>query len=446
MQKRFHLPIVVTAILILGTPSLGVGQEPGLALAEGEPEMVDRVLAVVGDSIVLWSQVEEHLAQMQATGANLPSDPTELDQLRRSVLDDLVDQQLILQAALRDTTIVVPEGRVEEALDQAMQERVQAFGSQSALQDALTQQGLTLTAFRSQLRSQIRQQMLFQRYFELQQQRAGGVLVDEEEMRAFYEANREQLEARPATISFRHVVIQPEPSSEATAEAREEAQRILDMVRGGGDFADLARQFSQDPGSRPQGGELGWYRRGDGLVPEFEDAAFALPEGAVSDVVDSPFGAHIIKVERVRGAERMIHHILISAETGDEDIERARRTAEEVREQVEAGRSIQELAREHGGAGIPDSLSLPMDQLGELPSGLSDALQGAQQGEILGPVSFELQGQPTFSVIQVAELRDEGEYTFEDVRSEVQERLRMEKLEEQLLQELRERTFVEVRF
>ncbi len=92
----------------------------------------------------------------------------------------------------------------------------------------------------------------------------------------------------------------PEPSDSAKALARAKAEAILDSIRGGADFEEMAKRYSQDPGSAENGGDLGWFRRGQ-MVREFEDAAFALPDGAVSDVVETEFGYHIIKVERSRG-------------------------------------------------------------------------------------------------------------------------------------------------
>ena len=93
-----------------------------------------------------------------------------------------------------------------------------------------------------------------------------------------------------------YVAAHPEYDTKA---ARQKAEDLLKRVRAGEDFATLAKEFSEDPGSRAQGGDLGWFSRGE-MVKEFEDAAFALKEGEVSGVVESPFGYHIIKVEEHR--------------------------------------------------------------------------------------------------------------------------------------------------
>src|SRR5690606_7857965 len=134
--------------------------------------------------------------------------------------------------------------------------------------------------------------------------------VTEDEVRAYFEAQKEMLGRRPASLTFEQVVVAPRPSDSARTAARERALEILRELREGADFAALARRHSNDPGTREQGGDLGWFRRGD-MVPQFDSAAFALRPGELSGVVESAFGFHIIRVDRVRGAERQARHILI---------------------------------------------------------------------------------------------------------------------------------------
>src|SRR5207247_8479829 len=132
------------------------------------------------------------------------------------------------------------------------------------------------------------------------------------EMRAFWESNREQQAKRPAAISFRQIVIVPKPDSAASVRALQLAESLVVALRknGGATFADVAKKYSADSVSREQGGVLGWFRRGV-MVKEFEDVAFRLRPGAISDVVRTEFGFHIIQVERAQPAEIMARHILI---------------------------------------------------------------------------------------------------------------------------------------
>jgi parvulin-like peptidyl-prolyl isomerase len=269
--------------------------------------------------------------------------------------------------------------------------------------------------------------------------------VEESEIRAFFEREKDRLGDRPATVTFRQALVFPSPSDEAMAAARVEAERIRALILDGEDFADLARRFSGDPGSRQLGGDLGWFRRGSGLVSEFEDAAFALRPGVLSGVVETSYGAHIIKVERVRGAERKIHHILISAEVEAGDAERTRSRAGEILDRVRAGAPVSEFSGPQREMSIPDSLTVEAARLDEYPTGYAAAIRAAAPGDVVGPIAFPTQQGDAYAVVQVLEKREAGEYSYEDVRGLIQERLRNEKFEERLLADLRARTYVEIR-
>src|SRR6185436_9781697 len=152
----------------------------------------------------------------------------------------------------------------------------------------------------------------------------------EAEMRSYFDANKGSLGSRPATISFRQIVVTPKPSAEAKARTKAQADSLVLELRRGADFATAARRFSQDPGSKDQGGELNWFRRGV-MVPEFERVAFALRPGIVSDPVESPFGYHIIQVERVQPGEVQARHILLIPDIDSVHVDSARALADSVR-------------------------------------------------------------------------------------------------------------------
>ncbi len=430
-------------LAVLAGPALA--QEVPVLAPTSQSQTVDRVAAVVGDSIILVSEITEQLLRMQAAGMPVPSDPTELSAVEGEILEDLVNQQLLLQAAARDTTITIPDSRVEETLRDAWEDQVERFGTEAALREALEAQGQSLSSYRAGLREEIRRSLLLQSYIQMRRQEARLIPVEEAEVESYFQRERERLGRRPATLSFRQVVLLPQPSDSAKAVARDEAERLLELIRGGESFSDLARRFSDDPGSRQAGGDLGWYRRGAGLVQEFEDAAFGVREGMIVGPVETMFGAHIIRVERVRGAERRIHHILVGAEVNEGDVARAQARAEEIRAEVEAGAPISRFADEGQDMGVPDPLEIPQDQLGQLPSGYAQVLRTVQAGDVVGPVEFPAQGNPGFAVIQVLDVRDEGEFTLDDLRSQIRERIRGEKFEERLIRDLRDRTFVQVR-
>lgn len=443
MRPRIALSLFATLAFALPAAAQQPQFDPALTSDE---EVVDRIVAVAGDSAIVYSQLQEQIVQLQAQGAQIPQDPDGLRRFEREALEDLVNQILMIQAAERDTLVNVQEARVDAALREVWDEQIDRFGSEAQLGRALEAEGMTLSQYRSILRDQLRRDLLLEQYLQHERRRARFISVDESEVREFYERERTRLGQRPATVTIEQAFVFTEPSEAAKAEAREEAERILEMLREGQDFAELARRFSNDPGSRQQGGDLGWHRRGDGLVREFEDAAFRLRAGQTSGVVETPFGAHIIKVERIRAAERRIHHILIAAEVTEEDQRRARARAEEIRDAVRDGTPISAFSRDQQRVQLPDSLSLAIDQLDQLPSGYASALRDASPGDVLGPLEVPIsERERAFAIVKVSEIREAGEFTLDDLRPQIREHLRGEKFERHLAEQLRNRMYVDIR-
>jgi len=415
-------------------------------VATDDRNVVDRVVAVVGDSVILMTQLQEEVQRMRLSNPSaVPSDEAGLRALQRQILDTFVSRLLVLQAASKDTLITVDEDRVQEIVTQELAQRAQRFaGGQPQLQAQLAREGLTLAQYRDILASQVREDQLQQMYVQRHLEGAAPVEVSEQELREAFTASAGQLQNRPRLLSFEQVVMAPTPSDSAKAAAKARAQAILDSIRAGGDFEALAKAHSDDPGSAESGGDLGWFRRG-AMVKEFEDAAFALAEGQVSDVVETEFGYHIIKVERARQGERKGRHILVRASLGPGDVERARVRADSVVAMARAGTSMTELFERYSDPLAPDTLTVSYDQLSQLPPGY-DALSSASEGQIVGPIEYDTgRNEPRLAVVRVRQIREAGAYTFEDVKAQLAQQVQRNKQIQRILDELRAKTHVEIR-
>jgi peptidyl-prolyl cis-trans isomerase SurA len=449
MRAPFGIALFTSLLLPLGLAGQDLPGQEMPAPMEFMGEEVDRVAAVVGDSVVLYSQVLDLLQQersvLQQQGRDLPSDPDELRAVEREILESLVDQQLLLQAALSDTTVILAEDQVDRRFQQRWQSLVAQFQGEDNLRAAIEERGESYSGFRANERDRIRQATLIEQFIEARRREAGQMAVDESEVEAFWDEERTMLQQRPASISFRHAIVQPRPSESSMEEAIAEIERIRGMLEEGESFAELARRFSEDPGSREQGGELGWFRQGSDLDQDFEDAAFSIREGQIIGPVESSFGAHLIRVDRVRGPERLIRHILIGAEL---DVDGARQRAAEIRDAVEAGTSMREFSREHSIDRFPDSLDVPVDQLDDLPPQYANTLRDAQPGTVAGPIELPLDEagvRVMIAVIEVVAIREAGEFVLDDLRDQIREHLRGVKFQERLMNRLRARTYVDIR-
>src|SRR5207253_1147451 len=243
-------------------------------LASARP--VDRIVAIVGSKPILASQVEEQLVLAQAQGLKIPTDSAGRAAARRQVLRQMVDEELLVQQAERDTTIKVTDQEVQDQVEQTVQNVRKQFSSTSDFQAQLrAAQFFSEEEWRRWLADQQRRSSLQQRL--LDQLRQKGKLrpipPTAAQMRRFWEENRAQQPKRPAAISFRQIVVTAQADSGAKARARQLAESLVVVLRHGASFADVAKRYSADSTSREQGGELGWLRR-DGdpaegkVVPE----------------------------------------------------------------------------------------------------------------------------------------------------------------------------------
>ena len=427
-------PLALLLCMIGGFPAAG---------SHAQEEPVDRVVAVVGDSVVLLSQLIQRENQLRATGQTVPEAGSDAwEEFRTALLDGLVATQVVLQAAAQDTLLEVDNDRVETQLQERMAGVESSYGSRAEMERALEIEGLNVQSYREILRDELSQEMLVQLYI----QRHGGegaVEVTEAEVREFFETGRATLQERPATVTFKQILISVEASDSTKAEARATAEGLLERVRAGEDFAALATEYSQDPASAAAGGDLGWFRRGF-MVDEFEDAAFSLLDGGISDVVETEFGFHIILVERVRFAERMARHILIRPQIGPGDIGKTRAFATELAERAQT-EDFDDLIDEYHNPSQPDSGTVRQRQISPpLAPAYVAALTGKETGEIVGPIQFSFQGEELFAIIRIGELREAGEYSFEDLEPQIRASLMTQKREQALLDGLKAKTHIEI--
>ena len=431
--------LILLSIGLLLSPGFMTGQVPS------EEDVVDRVMAIVGDSIILRTEIQEELQRMaMSEGVPLPDPGSELDQMMSEVLDQMINRSLVLQEAARDTLIRVNESEIEDRVAARIDDVAQQFGGQSGLQQALATDGLNLAEYRDLLRTQIRQEQTQQLFLQRTLQNAPTIELSEDDLLTAFQASRAQLQQRPKIITFTQVVLKPTPSEISQQTARAEADSLLGEIQGGSNFEELAQLHSDDIGSAELGGDLGWFRRGT-MVTEFDEAAFSMRDGQVSDIVQTEFGYHIIKIERSRAGEKRGRHILVIPEMTETDIQRTRDTASVVLGRVKAGEPMEILFSQYSDEEAPDTLRVPFDQIDQLPPGYGVIATGVGN-EVIGPIEYETpRGEIRLAVVKVEEVREAGAYTFEDLRGQVAAQLQEQRQYARILEELRAKTHIEIR-
>ena len=408
--------------------------------------VIDKVLAVVGNRPVLASQVDEEIFSRQSQGSTLPTDPDSIAALRKQVVQSIVDEELLVQQAQRDTTIKVTDQEIADGVDQQVRKVRTNFNSEVDYRAELKKAGFeTPEEYRRWLTDQQRRAAYQNRLID--KLRSDGKLKTvsptESEMKAYFDDQKGNLGSRPATISFRQIVITPQASAAAKAAARAKADSILLELRRGADFATAAKRFSQDPGSKDQGGSLNWFRRGV-MVPEFERVAFALKPGVVSDPVESPFGYHLIQVERVQPGEVQARHILIIPEIDSAHVDSARARADTVRARIVAGSSFDSLQRiYHDPTAEKEAQNVPADKL---PENYGKVIGEADSGAVTPVFTIPgTGGREQFVVVQVTGRRPQGDIRYEDVKDRIREQLGQQLAIRRYIDRLRQSTYVDVR-
>ena len=439
-MKKYLLVVAALAPLALGA------QVPATATRAVPPSLpIDRVVAIVGEQPVLWTEVLTAINQRRAQGLQVPPDSAGQAALARSVLNDLVDEEILVQKA-KELKLEVTDADITAAADRQIKTVRSQFKSDEEYRTELRNAGLgTAEEYRKGLIDQYRRQNLQQKAFAELRKRAKPANVTEEEVTAAFERTRSDLQKRPATVTFRQIIVSPKASAPAKAKAKARADSLLAEIKKGGDFELIAKRESMDPGTKQLGGDLGWNRRGSGLVPEFEQMMFALRPGDVSPVIETAFGYHIIRVDRVQSAEVKARHILIAPVIDSADVAAAKVEADSVAAQWRRGVSYDSLLAKHHDATEEKGVLQPFTR-DSLPASYQAALTGAKPGAITDP--FQLtnpRGAPKFAVLQVVTATEAGEYDPAEVRDQIRAQLSDERSIRALLDELRKQTYVSLR-
>ena len=440
MRKTFLLALLTAA------PPLGAQVTPPAPAASARVANIpiDRVVAIVGTQPLLWSDVLTFINQQRAAGLTLPPDSAGQAAFARDALNQLIDEEILVQKA-HEMKVEVTEGDVNRTVDEQIKRVRDQFKTEEEYKTELRNAGFgTPDEYRRTLYTQFYRRSLQQRVFPDLQKTAHARNVSEAEVEQAFLKNKELLNKQPATVTFRQIVVAPKPTAEQKARARAKAESLLVEIRKGGDFEQIAKRESMDQASKATGGDLGWNRRG-AMVPQFERMMFALNPGQISPVVETAFGYHIIRVDRVQAAEVHAHHILIMPEIDSADVTRARVQADSIGKAWREGANFDSLVAKFHDPAEEKGILQPFVR-DSLPASYGTAIAGKKAGDITD--AFELKGPSgasKFAVVQLVTVNEAGQYVESEVRDRIRQQLIAERATRQLLDDLRKHTYVAIR-
>lgn len=274
-------------------------------------EVIDQIVAVVGDKIILKSEIETQYIQLRAQGYYPEGD------INCDILEEMLFQKLMLNQAILDS-IEITSRDVDSEIDRRLSVFINQYGSERKLEEVY---GKSIAQIRADFREIIRDQLLTQK---MQMSLLNNISITPQEVRNFFNAiPKDSLPIIEAYYEYSELVVEPKIGEEERSQTIQQLEGIRERIINGESFSTMAVLYSQDQGTAIRGGELGFVSRED-LVPEFAGVAFNLTNTSdVSRVVRTEFGYHIIQLIEKRGTLINVRHILISPRMSDDQIELA---------------------------------------------------------------------------------------------------------------------------
>ncbi len=306
--------------------------------AQGQ-EVLDGIVAIVGNEIILSTELVQ-ATQQTAAQLGIPVTQTEqIQKLKKSVLQELINEKVLLAKAKEDT-IEVEDERVDNELESRIVQLSQQLGSRERVEETF---GAPISKIKRDYREEVRKRLIVQA---VQSEKLRGIQISRREVERYFDTVKDSLPEMPTMVKLRHIMVEIKAGGEARQNALDRMKDIQERLKGGENFEELARQYSEDQGTSGQGGMLGFVERGT-LFPAFEAAAFQLSEGAVSEIVETPIGYHLIQMVEKRGDKVQLRHILIRVGATSNDDTKALNEIQSIRTRIMNGEAFADMAKQY---------------------------------------------------------------------------------------------------
>ena len=362
--------------------------------------VIDEIIAVVGNSAVLESELIAEKNQFKAQGIDLGENPL------CALLNDVIYQKLLYNQAVIDSVEVSPM-QIEQELERRLRFFIQQIGSRERLE---AYYGMSIDEIKDDFRDMVKEQILSQM---MEQDIGQNIRVSPSEVRAFYnKLPEDSIPIVEMELQLAHIVKEPPIRDEEIERIKSSLNEYRERVLKGERFNTLAILYSDDAGSARRGGELGFYSRGE-LFPEFEAVAFSLKPGEVSEIVETQAGYHIVQMIERRGEQVNVRHILIQPKVMPQDLLKVRNELDSIRNLVNNGvMTFAEAAEKFSDHPTKANRGLMINpytgttrfKSDEIESRLMFALDKMEAGEISDPMPMQTdEGKDALRIVKIVE-------------------------------------------
>jgi len=362
-------------------------------------QIVDEIIAVVGNEVVLSSDIETQYLQYLSQGY------TDSEEVRCQIIEDILYQKLLVHQAKLDSTDV-SEDDVNQELDSRLSSFISQLGSEEALEEYFKK---STSELKIEFYEIIYNQLLTQR---MQSSITSSVSITPEEVKLFFQEMKKSsdIPVMPTTLEISQIIKIPEITLDEKSRIRKKLISFRDRIKNGEDFTVLATLYSDDTESAKNGGELGFVGRG-ALVPEFESAAFSLKGDQISEVIETQFGYHIIQLIERRGETVNVRHILLKPKVSSASLLEAKTQLEKVEGLMKSKEiTFEEAARFHsddvsknnGGLLINPQTGSSLFTAEELPLNIRYSAERMNEGDVSSISQFVMDdGKKAYRIIKI---------------------------------------------
>lgn len=418
-----------------------------VSFISAQKNVVDKIVAIVGDEIILKSDIENAFLQEQGRGVITSSSDFKTELLEQQ----LVQKLLMAQAAV--DSITVSEDDVENALSGQIEHLINNIGSQERLEAYF---GKSLQAIKDEMRNPMRERLITE---EMQQKIVEKIRITPSEVRSYFKKiPKDSLPDMPDRFEIQQIILQPNISDAEKERIRERLREYRDQIlKGEKTFSTLAVLYSEDPNSAVRGGELGYIPRSN-LDPAFAEAAFNLKPGRISKIVESEFGFHIIQLIDRQGDKINVRHILLRPQVAESEKEEALQRLDTIRQYVTEGKMTFEEAayyfssdkktKNNGGLFANPLTAEAKIARADIPGEMAKEVNRLKTGEISEPFTTHSEnGAEEYKIIKIKAFYPQHKANLDDDWQNFELMLTREKQMEKLekwIKEKQENTYIHI--
>jgi peptidyl-prolyl cis-trans isomerase SurA len=317
----------------------------GVAVFAGKPEKLDGIVAVVDDEVILKSELDGYTA-MRLSAMNVKPDSATITGYEKKFLDELIDGKVLLAHAKNDTTITLTDEEVDRALENQIegilkQNHLTLDGLEAALE---REQGMTLAKFKTEARISLREQLLKQK---VQRQYIPSIKATRRDVEAFYAKYRDSLPKAGESVLLSRLAVTANAAPEVRQVAWDKITALKKRLDNGEEFAEVAKKYSEGP-EADSGGDLGFIEKGSLNLVAFEEKAFSMEPGRISDPFETRLGFHIINVVARQNQQVHVRQIFVKVAPPPEEMTRITGLLDSIRRSCSTAAGFAAAVRRYG--------------------------------------------------------------------------------------------------